>query len=159
MGKRRQVWSVGDVFLVELQDGTSVVGQIVGQEKQALNSVSCAFFDLRVRSEAEVGELPLSAIFSILFVTRESLDRGIWRVIGNRPVTLPTDRLPYESCRSTGFVGAKIRGSGIVEKFLNAFYGLLPWDDWYDPVYLDGFLTSPDKKPRNLIFKAVSGKG
>jgi hypothetical protein len=158
MGKRRQAWKVGDVFLVKLTDDSFVVGQIVGQERKALNSVSCAFFDLRVKSEADldsVRELPLPKVFSVLFVTRDLLDNGVWRVIGDRRVTLPESLLPFERLRNQGWVGASVKGSGIVAKFLNAFYGLAPWDDWHNPNYLDELLMSPDKKPSNLIFKSV----
>jgi hypothetical protein len=157
MGKRRQAWKVGDVLLVKLKDGSFVVGQIVGQERDVLNSVSCAFFDLRVKSEEEldrIDELPLDKIFAVLFVTRDLLDDGVWRVVGSRRVTLPKAQLPFERLRAGGFVGARVNGSGNVTDFLNAFYGLMPWDGWHDPNYLDGFLISPDKKPAKLMFKS-----
>jgi len=47
----------------------------------------------------------------------------------------------------------KIVGSANIAEFLNAYYGLVPWDDWADPNYLDKLLISPDKKPKNIIFK------
>jgi hypothetical protein len=60
---------------------------------------------------------------------------------------------PYEHLRKSGWVGAKIRGAGVVEEFINAFYGLLPWDSRYDPEYFDKLLISPAKRPSRLIFK------
>jgi Immunity protein 26 len=158
MGKRRQSWKVGDVFLIRLKDESFVVGQIVGQEKDALNSVSCTFFDLRVTSEREVdgvSDLPLDKLVSVLFVTRDLLDSHAWRVVGNRGVNLPRRLLPFEGLRKQGWVGASVTGSGIVEKFLNAYYGLAPWDAWYDPHYLDELLISPDKKPATLLYKSA----
>jgi hypothetical protein len=41
----------------------------------------------------------------------------------------------------------------LAEDFLNAFYGLTAWDDWFDPNYLDEFLFDITKKPKKLIFK------
>jgi len=58
---------------------------------------------------------------------------------------------PYETLRRSGFIGAKVRGSGIVEEFVNAFYGFAPWDDWYVPDYLDAFLISASKKPTDRL--------
>jgi hypothetical protein len=81
------------------------------------------------------------------------LDCGIWRVVENKEVAVPRSWLPYESLRSSGFINAKIIGSKNVTEFLNAFYGLVPWDDWKDPAYLDKLLLSPKKKPPHLIFK------
>ena len=52
-----------------------------------------------------------------------------------------------------GWVGAKVIGSGNVNKFMNAYFGLSLWDDWHDPTYLDRLLVSPEKRPAKLILK------
>jgi Immunity protein 26 len=156
MNRKKQKWETGDIFLVELQDGKYVLGQIVGHEVSALNSASCAFFNFRVSDAAgiqRINELPVQNVFSVLFVTRDLLDSGKWKVVGARRVSIPKDMQPFEDLREKGFVGAKITGSGIVVEFLNAFYGLLPWDDWHDPQYLDSLLISKEKKPVDLVFK------
>lgn len=154
--KKKQNWTVGDVFLVKTNDGKSVIGQIVAQEQHVLNCVSCAFFDWRISEEPEImglQTLPLKKMFSILFVTRDLLDNGVWRIVGHLPVIVPKELFPYENLRQGGFVGAKVIGSGIINEFLNAYYALTPWDDWKDPEYLDKLLLSPDKKPDNLKYK------
>jgi len=157
MPRSKQDWQVGDVFVVPLRDRSLVVGQVVGQEPEVLNSATVAFFDHRVSDEKEVQESPLprpSTVFAALFVTRDLLDSGDWPVVAHGRVDLPSALLPYENLRDRGFVGAKVIGSGIVEDFLSAFYGLAPWDDWKDPNYLDGLLLSHDKKPVDrLVFK------
>jgi hypothetical protein len=38
-------------------------------------------------------------------------------------------------------------------EFAEAFRGLIPWDDWADPNYLDKLLISPDLKPKKLRYK------
>lgn len=156
MARKKQVWNVGDVFVVRILDATYVVGQIVGREPQALNSVTVAFFDQRCdRPEAAMTcDLSEPTVFSILFSTRDGVDSGAWLIVGNRPVLVPRALFPYEDKRSSGWVGAKVRGAGIITSFLNAFYALAPWDDWQDPRYLDALLLSPEKKPKKLILKS-----
>lgn len=156
MGRKNQKWNIGDIFTVQLNDGTFVVGQVIGREAKVLNSVTVAFYDLRFDSEEEVLNLESLAsedIFSTVFATRESLDSGTWHIVGQCPVVVPENMMPYEDLRSAGFVGAIVRGSGILDEFLNAYYALMPWDDWKDPDYLDQLLISKDKKPQNLVYK------
>ena len=153
---KKQKWGIGDVFLVPTKDGNFSVAQVVGHEPEAMNSVTCAFFDIKVSNEKEmagISDLPFSRVFSVLFVTRDLLDRSIWKVAGERPVRVPRENFPFESLRSVSFVGAWIIGSRNIGEFVNAFYGLMPWDDWKDPNYLDSLLLSPEKKPTKLLFK------
>lgn len=148
----KQVWDVGSVFLLPLDDGDSCVGQIIGREASVLNSVAIALFDFK--GDWSCGDIPalrMEGIFSALFVTRDLLDSGRWKVVEHRDVMGVAEARPFESLRGNGFIGAKVRGSGVVEEFANAFYGLAPWDDWYVPDYLDGFLLSADKKPDDRL--------
>jgi hypothetical protein len=151
----KQKWSVGDLFVVTTPDGKLVVGQIVGQEQSVLNSVSLAFFDTRFDSmdEAGVASIGPETAFAVLFTSRDLLDSGDWKVVGHRHPVIPQAMRPYEHLRKGGFIGANVIGSGNVQKFLNAFYGLSPWDGWKDPQYLDRLLISPTKKPLKLLYK------
>lgn len=157
MGRKKQSWGAGDVFVVEMGDGRCAVGQIVGREAGVLNSVSVAFFDQRCERPEDAPHLPLTLdrVISVVFSTRDLLDSWTWRVVGNRPVVVPQHLLPYEATRASGWVGAKVIGSGNLRKFLDAYFGLRAWDDWHDPEYLDRFLLSPDKKPKTVILKAA----
>jgi hypothetical protein len=155
--KKKCEWSVGDVFYIPLSDKDVVLGQIVGREADVLNSVTVALFDVKCTPEDATAALPFiaaSRAFAVLFTTRDLLDMGEWPVHGHKPVSIPKAQLPYEHLRHDTFIGAKVIGSGIVNEFVNAFYGLTPWDDWKDPTYLDGLLLSPAKKPRSrLVYK------
>lgn len=156
MARKKQSWEVGDVFTVRTSDGKLVLGQVVGQEPKALNSATLAFYDVRVDTEEQakrIRTLDANKAFSVVFATRDLLDSGTWRIVGKAPIGINREDLPYEDLRDSGFVGVKIIGSGNLEEFLNAFYGLAPWDDWKDPQYLDRLLFSPSKKPTKLIFK------
>lgn len=159
MPRRRQKWCIGDVFVIELANHTYAVAQIVGREADVLNSVTIALFDQSVSQPNEAIELEINPqhLFSMIFTTRDLLDNGIWRVVGNREVSIPQSLFPFEHLRNTGeWVGAKIYGSGIINEFVNAYHGLMPWNDWKDPSYLDKLLISPEKKPKNLIYKSTA---
>lgn len=141
------------MFLIPLRDGDTCPGQVIGREPQALNSATIALFDRKgpPLQSSDVGELHRGDIFSLLFVTRDYLDCGQWPVIGETESTVPAGEHPYEATRDSGFIGAKISGSAIVQEFVDAFYGLAPWDDWYLPDYLDAFLLAPEKKPEGRL--------
>lgn len=153
--RRKQEWKIGDLFLVELEDGSFACGQIVGREPRALNSVTVALFDRRCESasSASIRDCSREHVVSALFVTRDLLDDGVWRVVGSASPVLSGSELPYEETRARGFVGAKIIGSGIATRFLNAFHGLGPWDPMKDPLYFDKLLIDPTLKPAKLLYK------
>lgn len=149
-GKAQQ-WQVGSVFVIPLLDGSGCIAQVVGRERQILNSVTIAIHDVRQSAMAEcVPALRSDDVFSMLLSTKDLLDSGRWKVVGVGGAQ-GEDATPYEGLRSSGFIGAKVRGSALVEDFVNAFYGLAPWDDWYVPNYLDEYLISPDKKPSERL--------
>ena len=153
---KQQNWQVGDLFVVQTKDGKCVIGQIVGQETEVLNSASVAFFDRRSDSNSpsfEIGSISENEAFAVLFATRDQLDSGEWKVISHHRLLVSDKMRPYENLRNNGWVGAKVIGSANINEFLNAFYALCPWDDWKDPSYLDRFLISPEKKPLNVVYK------
>lgn len=139
----RQVPNVGDAFLVPLDDATGCLGQIVEIEREVLNSVTAAFFGLRLPSppsETELADLVASAPIACLFVTRDLFNAGLWARVGRAPVRLEDSLLPHRDARRRAWVGARVIGSGIVEKFLNAYFGLREWDEMNDPKYYSKLL-------------------
>ncbi|WP_374604694.1 hypothetical protein [Arenimonas sp.] len=148
--RKKHPWVIGDVFLVPLRDGSHCPGQVVGREPDLLNCVAIALFDAR-GAWSESWEPAADSIFSKLFVSRDALDLGQWPVVGRRASALARPGMPNESLRDVGFVGAKVVGSDIVDEFVNAYFGLMPWDDWYVPDYLDDLLVSPDRKPTDRL--------
>ena len=140
---------------MSLKDGSVSLGQIIAHEPKAMNSVGCILYDARFSdpTKVDVANPPTNCPFAVLLTTHDLLDSGHWRVVANAPLGLSHDLIPYEKFRTSGFIGAKIYGSAIINEFVNAFYGLVAWDDWADPKYLDGLLLSPGLKPKNLIYK------
>lgn len=152
----KQKTEIGQVFLVPLDDGRCAIGQIIGVESQALNSITCIFSK---ETTPPIGPSGCSGIadtesIAALFTTSDLLKRGRWAVISKADVTFPKTKYPNEQYRSKGWVGAKVIGSRIVEDFLNAFHGLRYWDDWKDPKYLDGLLLPGTTRPTNVKLKA-----
>lgn len=150
---KRQRPKIGDVFSVELSDGDYVTGQVVGREREVLNSITCAFFGTKLGEPAS-GLDSAGALISCLFVSADLLNRGKWKITGNESISIAQEDQPFEHLRSNGWVGAKMMGSGNVEEFLNAYHRLCYWDDWHDPTYLDALLIDPSAKPKRLKLKA-----
>lgn len=147
----KQVWRVGSTFTIPLIDGSRCVANVVGRERQVLNSVTIAIHDVRGVSDNAVSALHVADAFSVIMVTKDFLDSGRWAIASSLIDEVVDEVNPYEHLRSSGFIGAKVMGAALVEDFVNAFYGLAPWDDWYVPDFLDGFLVSPDKKPHGRL--------
>jgi len=152
--RKKQCWSVGDIFSIQGRNGNWSIGQIL--DRMLPNVVTCAFYALWYsgNTHPEKIELVPDHLISCVSVSCEQLDYGKWKVIGHQQPAVGRDDWPNEKLRDSGWVGAKIYDAGIIEEFLDAFYGLVPWDDWHDPNYLDQLLVSPEKKPK-LCFLAV----
>jgi len=153
-GRRKQQWGIGDVFIVPQKDGMWSIGQVL--DLMMPNVVTCAFYDIRCSSDCLDVRLPLpfDKVISSLTVPRWNLDLGAWKVIiRGQPVMLEKKYWANEQFRQRDWVGSHTYTPPVVEGFLNAFYGLEPWDDYYDPNILDSLLISPDKKPKHVILK------
>ncbi len=143
--RKKQNWCIGDIFLVPLADGTFSVGQVIARYKDALNSVVCIFTTSRIKkleSEVTINE---DEIISALFVTPDFLDSGDWLVVGSWPPVPVEHYFDTDALKADGFVGVKVVGSGIVINFIEACFGLYPWDGFFEADYLDKLLLSPEK--------------
>ena len=144
---------IGTLFAVPLRDSTYALGQVVGREPALIDSVTCAFYRIRIASEplASTAQLPSSDdLIAVHFVTKDLLTKRVWKVIGKFPVALAPELFPHEDKRSRGWVGARVIGSGIIVHFLNAYFGLEPWFQMQDPHYFDHLLLRPDMRPEGL---------
>lgn len=154
MAKKKEIkWGNGDVFAVPLLDGSFVMGQVL--DLQMKNVVRVALFNNKTINinEATIDNCCKSQdLISLITCTIDKLDNNSWGIIGNKAIEIPFSLFPNEQFRNKGWVGAKTYGSAILEKFLNAFYGLVPWDDLADPFYLDKLLFNQSKKPSDLVY-------
>jgi hypothetical protein len=148
-----QQWTVGAVFAVPQLDNQFCLGQVL--DLPLPNVPSCAFYNIRFSQGAIPSEckFKFDKLIAALSTTREQLDQAAWKVTGVQTVALERQFWPNEQLRELGWVGAKTYGAGIINRFLNAFYGLAPWDFYPDSILFEKMLFTPHRKPRKLVYK------
>lgn len=150
------------MFSIPLENGRYACGQIVGQEKEALNSVVCVLFETIIESNDNLATKNFCKddVISIVFTTRDVLDNGVWQVLGNFAIVEAGQNEILRNARSQKFIGTDVVGSGNVMKFINAFHGFYPWNAMHDSKYFDKFLITSLKKPAlsNLLFDIDEGE-
>lgn len=147
-------WNFGDVFAIPLLNNKYSVGQVL--DLQMENVVRIALYDEVVEdlSYCNLNKLCCSdKLISLIAVWKDYLDKNKWRIIGHKDINIPKSNFPNEQFREKGWIGAVNYDEGLAEDFVNAFYCLSPWDDWYNPDYLDEFLVDMRKKPKTLVYK------
>jgi len=154
--RKRQKWDIGDIFIVPQLDGKWSIGQTLVLSDPVFHAVTCGFWDIRCSSDSCTDQfnLPFDKLIACLSVTDEALHNGDWKVIAKQqPLMVEKRYWANEQFRESKWVGSKVYNTPIIDSFLNAFYGLEPWDDYHEPAFLDSLLISPDKKPRNIVLK------
>lgn len=151
--RKKAVWNCGDVFAVPLDNGKYAIGQTLIQNLK--NIVSISLYNETIDS---INEPDLKALCkaenlkSLIDVTIEQLTYRVWKILGSKTIGIPQNDFPNEKFRKTKWVGLITYDAALAEDFLNAFYALKPWDNWYNPNFLDEFLFEKSKKTTNLIF-------
>ena len=84
---------------------------------------------------------------ALLAVKRYGLASGHWPVLATAPVVFAKAEFANEQFRDAGYVGATMFDYGLAEDFLSAYHGLVPWNDWKNPNYLDTMLAPNVKRP------------
>ena len=157
MLKRRKKWAVGDYFGIPVGDNEYALGQVASVEPQAMNSIVCALFALRRKiEEIDIGDIDTNNPISIIFSTRDLLDSGGWPVVASGAPLKVGNFIDLEDLKKKGFVGVKIIGSSNVNLFMNACFGLYPWDGMHDKGYFDKMLIDLNRRPASIIYKAES---
>lgn len=154
MKGKKVTWQPNDVFAVPLLNGNYAIGHILDQ--RLMNAVRIALYDETIKDLDNIelkGLINNDDLISLIEVTREQLDYGVWKTIGNKQTNIPIEKYANEQFRTNKWINSIVRDAAIAEDFLNAYHGFLPWDKYYDPNYFDKILISPSKKPRHLIYK------
>jgi hypothetical protein len=156
--RKRIQWNLGDVFAIPLSNGKYAIGHALSQRLP--NAIRIAVYDEVIENLEgnNVDRLCRQVdLISLIEVTKEQLDFGVWKVIGNKVTNIPVSKHANEQFRNADpyldGVGSSIYDAVFSEDFLNAFYALIPWDGWYKPDLLDEILIDKSKKPTNLIYK------
>lgn len=147
-------WNLGDIFGIKLNNQKYAIGHVLDQRLP--NTIRIALYDEIIES-IEGNDLQIlckdADLISLIEVTKEQIDFGVWKVIGNKVSNIPIQKFANEQYRHFDWVGSEVYDAAIAEDFMNSFYALLPWDDWYKPDLLDELLIDISKKPTHLIYK------
>jgi hypothetical protein len=154
MRRKKVTWHPNDVFAIPLMDGNYAIGHVLDQ--RMINAVRIALYseviiDINTPNLSEL--VNDENLISLIEVTREQLDCGVWKIVGNKHTVIPIENYANEQFRNNKWINSVIRDAALAEDFLNSYYAFLAWDDWFDPNYLDNYLISLSKKPDNLLYK------
>lgn len=133
------------------------VEQVLSLQREALNSVVCAFSLLSPKEVRRREEVRPCNVISIQFVTRNLLDCGAWPVFQHGTVLAYHALFHLQSHIDQEFVGTEIIGAGIMRNFLDACHGKFPWNGYFDPEFFDKLLIAPDRKPRSVVYVSKGG--
>lgn len=147
---RKHKWQVGDVFTIRQKDGNYTICQILDQPMP--NIVSLVATDIRVAALEDCQAFDITPDHALSYVATDKwpLVDGEWQIVGHQEVVIPQGLWPNEKHRASEWVGSRHYDAGLLEDFLDSYYGLAPWDIWYDPNFLDEFLSHPSRKPKKL---------
>lgn len=154
MRRKKTIWHPGDIFVIPLLSGDYAIGHILDQ--RMVNTVRIALYNTIVNEVKNIDPRNVindESLISLIEVTREQLDYGVWPILTNLPTSIPISKYANEEFRLNNWINSITHDAALAEDFVNSYHGFLPWDDWYNPDYLDGYLVSPDKKPKNLLYK------
>lgn len=131
-------WDEADLFTLPLLDGDTGWGQVV----ERLEGGALILLTRRKGPpEQNLQPVALSEVWALLRVPSTPLDDGTWAVHGFEALPRPRHRL--EAARAPeGAIDP-----AIVEAFLSACHGLLPWDYFPEAGLFDGLLLSGLSRP------------
>jgi hypothetical protein len=159
MRRRKTIWLPNDVFAIPLLNGKYSIGHVLDQ--RIVNTLRIALYNEMINDLESVdltGLINNANLISLIEITREQLDYGVWKILGNKQTIIPIERYANEEFRANKWINSITHDAALAEDFVNSYYGLLPWDDWYKPDYLDKYLISQDKKPHNILYKRDMNK-
>jgi hypothetical protein len=143
---QRVDWQPGDLFTVPQRDGRWSLGQILLHEPRAMDGVLCGFYDVRLATATLAGVaqlLTVNRLVALDFVTRESLDRGRWPIVGAAPVANLDWYAGLDTLHAGRFAALRIVPARRIVALLEAWFGLRPWGGGADPNVLEQLLFRP----------------
>jgi len=153
-------WDQADFVGIPLLSGEYGLAQIVAVRDCLPGSLFLALSLRRAPEGQAPAPLALSEILSLVFVAPSALAEGTWPILGFDTLPLTERLLPLAQARRRAErqddPAAAIREPVLVEAFVNACHGLLPWDYFPDPALFDGMLLKPGSRPAAAV---LSGPG
>jgi hypothetical protein len=139
---KRKQWSVGDVFSMELKDGTFMFGQIIDTHITK-TSPTCAVFESRKKTtEVTASDFKKSKVISIQNTDNKQLNNGNFSILfGTEPLI------------SSRGVDKRISiGCTMLLNLCNAYCGLEPWNVLYHENHYDKMLRKDVPRPKVALF-------
>ncbi len=156
MAKRKKIIpEEGDLVAIKLSDGKFGLAQIAGVKKDDSGFVVhtiWAFFDAHsdylTDLEQYIGKPGyLETPFLVCGMDYEELEKGKWPVLGTKPVAFTNASLDETAV-------AKLQKEEIAGAYLLEMYlGIVPWNMYKDPEYLDKRLLPGYNRPENVLLK------
>jgi hypothetical protein len=148
------VWDQADFVALPLLDGSQSLAQIVEVRDCPPDAVYIALTLCRVTPD--LTPLSLDDITALLFTGTAHLANGTWPVLGFD--TLPTTdalvsfKQTKRAWAMSDTPATMIADPVLVESFVNACHGLLPWDHFPDPAIFDRMLARKGQRPPAATF-------
>ena len=118
----------GTLFAIPRKDGKFVLGQIL---QEWMPGVICiAVFDFLVNPLVSPDLSKISFPFSLPSVSKSEVTKGHWLVIGCEEALTDVHRAPHYDFESCNFLGASWHSGAMIEKLVNAYYGLDTWEPY-----------------------------
>lgn len=93
MGKRIR-YKIGDIFLIELEDGLRGAGRIIKKDEDTIFVTLFKIKPLNSSNEINLSELLQKDIVGMTWCYDTALKKGIWEIVGNIPVE-DSFEMPY----------------------------------------------------------------
>lgn len=142
-------WDQADYFAIPLLDGGQGLGQIVEVADCPPDAAFCALTLRRVSTP--VVPLTLAEITALVFVGTAHLADGTWPILGfdTLPATdsLVSFRQTRRAWQMSDTPATLVADPALIEAFVNACHGLLPWDHFPDPQIFDRILARKGQRP------------
>ncbi|MCC6287213.1 MAG: hypothetical protein IT249_04955 [Chitinophagaceae bacterium] len=157
MAKKKKVKpEEGQLVAVTLSDKKYGLAQVINTKEDDEGFVThtvWAFFNHHVNSIDELSEVIQSPVEKskpvfICGMDYEELAKGLWPVIGNAEVKFDNIKIDDEKIKT--WQKEEIAGAFLLEMFL----GIVPWDSYRDPEYLDKRLLTGYGRPENVLLKS-----
>lgn len=118
----------GMVCGVPQKDSVLLVGQVLDFPMKRVMSIVLFQHRVPVTPLAESVQLHAMHVLSAVTAFADGLERGYWPLIRKEDeLALPQSQWPNEATRAKDWVGLEVHNSILVEDFVNAWAGLIPW--------------------------------
>ena len=88
--RKKTPWAVGDIFTIKLNNGKYAIGHVLSQ--RMVNTIRIALYDEILDNLENINLENLckeNDLLSLIEVTKEQIDFGVWKVIGNEQTLTP----------------------------------------------------------------------